>query len=219
MNNKTLYDLMQGDKSLITEANCVLARLWRLTLDELRVRAAVWDSLMIDYKKECEDHLGKKDANNLKGNLPKALAKEEITFKAFCRGITVFKFKRVEFVLYLEKNGVKKTLTMEIPPTYKGDAGRYLKALWIEITNEFPECIDNWSQHIKAYKEKFKAAHGTGADSIGSNLPRTLDEDELTWNTFFQGVLVHDFDKMELELNLHTKASTASYPSILLVLK
>lgn len=205
MSSHPIYQLMQGDLSRVTETNHILARLWMLTLMELDVTEAAWDNLMTNYISKAKEELGTGAATNLKGNLPKGLAKDEITFKRFCQGISVFSFYKMDLALTLTKDGKTKRVSVTIPETFKSDAGKYLKTLWLAINEEFPDCVKNWQEYLSKYKDKYASAYGVNTDCLGSNISRSLDDEDLTWNTFFQGLHIHDFEDIRIDLDLYKK--------------
>lgn len=219
MSQLNIHSLMDGDIARVAEANHALSRLWRLTLWELNVRSPSWDGLMTDYINRAKEPLGKVMATNLKGNLPKGLAKLEITFKRFCQGISVLQFYKVVFRLRLTKGDKKGEVSIVIPETFKSDAGKYLKTLWQELIVVFPHAVGDWPGHLNIYKEKYAQAYGVKTDSLNSNLSSSLEDEELTWNTFYQGLMVHDFDEISIELDLYRRTRKNIANSIILGLK
>ncbi|CAH0447984.1 hypothetical protein SM033_00160 [Vibrio phage vB_VpaM_sm033] len=213
-----IYDLMKEDLQVVISANTVLGRLWRYFLYEMQVRPSNWDILLTNYTAKARAVLGEKEATNLKGNLPKRLACEDITFKNLCRGISVFDFPRVVLRLTLTKDGITKDIEIDIPPTYGEEGGKYLKVLWNTMIKEFPYCVENWKEHVKAYAEYCKKVEGAEVDKV-SNLPRALDADALTWNSFYKGFMIHNFDGAEISLDLYKRSSAKQARSIRLVVK
>lgn len=213
-----IYDLMKEDIRVVLSANTVLGRLWRYFLMELQVRPSNWDNLLTNYIVKARAVLGEKEATNLKGNLPKRLACEDVTFKNVCRGISVFDFPRVVLRMTLTKEGITKDIEIDIPPTYGEEGGKYLKVLWNKMTKEFPYCTENWKEHVEKYEEYCRVVEGAEVDKV-SNLPRALDADALTWNSFYKGFMIHDFDKAEISLDVYKRSSMKEARSIRLVLK
>ncbi len=203
-----LHSLMDSKMSSVTEANCVLARLWRFALYDLNIRPSRWEMLMRNYYDDYAERLGKKQADNIKGNLPKALAHESVTFKAFCRGMTVLNFKSVEFNIYMTREGERKKTGVLIPATYEDVGGQYLKVLWKKILSDWSDVSDPviWAEHMSAYKQRYQKLLNQDPSNLSSNLSRALHSDSIPWNVFYQGLMVVDFDSMELELKV-TRAS------------
>lgn len=214
--NYHIHDLMKEDFQAVASANHVLTRLWRFLLHQLQISPSSWDTLLAMYIAKAKTIKGVKEANNLKGNLPKRLACDELTFKNLCRGLSVFAFPKIVMRLELRKGDVKKDIEILIPPTFDDEGGRYLKVLWNQMTKEFPHCVNDWNNHAKAYAEYCKKIEGLEVDNV-SNLPRALDAELLTWNSFYKGVLIHAFDEITICLDLYKRSSVNEAHSIRLV--
>lgn len=197
-----LHALLTGDVQPILIANCYLAKLWRLFLYELGVKAPIWDILLIQYISECKQHMPEKVANNLKGNIPKRLSEDTIQWKKFCQGLSVFNFEEVEFVLFLTEKDVTKEIGVRIPRIFSEDSGRILKVLWDRICVEYPEKADQWSALFDAHLERFKLTSQDSADWAKSNIKRGLTKKSLTWNAFYKGVVIYGFDSLTIELRV-----------------
>ncbi|UKZ10975.1 hypothetical protein CZP2022_252 [Vibrio phage C-ZP2022] len=216
--NTHIYDLLKEDIQHVVSTNHVLARAWRYLLFQLQVPPSGWDTLLTTYISKARDFKGQKEATNLKGNLPKRLACEEVTFKNLCRGISVFNFHKTMISLDLVKDGVEKTLEIEIPPTFDEKGGRYLKVLWLKMIKEFPHCTENWKEHVDKYRQYCKEVEGLEVDAV-SNLPRSLDAEALTWNSFYKGLLIHDFDGIKFSITVYKRSAPKVPISIQLVIK
>lgn len=203
---ESLYSLMKGDVKMITSTNCVLARLWMKLLPGMNIQPSNWDLYMMDYIAKCEKLTSKKEAQNLKGNLPKRLERDTLTFKVFCRGISIPNFHRMEFNLILTKDGVTKVIGIDIPQTFDDKSGVYLKTLWVMLTKEFDHAVKDWKRYLERYRDALAKVTGTNQDSITGTLPRSLNAEELTWNTFYQGVLIHEFDAIDIELIVYRRS-------------
>lgn len=204
MQHNALHDLMRDDESIVTEANCVLARLWRFALYDLRLRPSTWEMLMKKYYDDFNDQLGKKAADNIKGNLPKGLAHSSVTFKAFCRGVTVLNFKDVQFNVHVQRNGEVKSTGIHIPTTYEDIGGTYLKVLWKQVLADHPEASDpkEWARLMTVYKERYQRDLKQDPSNISSNLSRALQNESIPWNVFYQGLTVLGFETLHVELRL-----------------
>lgn len=214
--NYHIHDLMKEDFQAVASANHVLTRLWRFLLHQLQISPSSWDTLLSLYITKARKIKGKKEANNLKGNLPKRLACDELTFKNLCRGLSVFAFPKVVMRMELRKGDVRKDIEILIPPTYGEEGGKYLKVLWTKLIKEFPHCVNDWKAHVDAYAEYCKKIEGSEVDKV-SNLPRALDNDALTWNSFYKGVMIHAFDEITICLDLYKRTNVNEAHSIRLV--
>lgn len=207
----SIHDLMTGDVDHITSSNCILARLWRLMLVELHVRPEQWEVLLADYIERAKDHLSAKEAHDLKGNVPKALVRDPLAFKSFCRGVSVLNFPNVQLRICTIKGTTEQWSVVNIPQTYTNDGGKYLKLLWQDVTAKWPEVTINWPEYMARYKQKVREDYNSDPSSIGSNLVRTLNDDKITWSVFYDGLMVHAFDSMVVQLVLERRSAPQPY--------
>jgi hypothetical protein len=180
-------------------------------LNELQPAPCQWEVLMADYIERAKIELGLKRAQELKGNLPKALVRDPLAFKSFCRGVSVFNFKAVTFRVCTRKNDKTTWSIINIPQTFADDGGKYLKILWNDLTAKWPEVTLNWPEYMARYKEKLRAYYNTDPSSVPSNLVRTLNEDQLTWRVFYEGMMVHDFDEITVQVHMERRAAAKPY--------
>ncbi|QAX96138.1 hypothetical protein [Vibrio phage vB_VmeM-Yong XC32] len=203
---KEIYKLMENDVSLISNVNCVLSRLWRLSLYNLDVRAPIWEALFQNYIYDLNMAIGKSKATNLKGNIPKDLAKDKMTWERFCQGLSVFNFEDVRFSMELTENGETKRVSINIPIIHEQNPGEILRVLWDLIHKEYPEKIgEDWPKLQKAYERKFKEETGKVPEWLKSNLKRALVRDSMMWNMFYRGLMVCAFDNIKMEVALKPK--------------
>lgn len=198
---KELYKLMENDVSLISDANCVLTRLWRLTLNSIDVRAPIWEALFQNYVYDLHDAIGTSKAGNLKGNIPKDLAKDKITWERFCQGLSVFNFEDVKFSLTLTEGDESKTVAVHIPRILNEEPGEILRLIWDMIDKSFPTKLGkDWKALSKEYEKRFLAENGDVPSWLNGNLKRALVKDKLMWNMFYRGLMVCAFDCVRLEV-------------------
>lgn len=198
-----LHRLMEQDVALISNANCVLARLWRLTLYNLEVRAPIWEALLDNYILTCTSQIGEKKASNLKGNLPKGLAGDEVTWQRFCEGLSVFNFEDVIFTVTTVENGKETESSIHIPVIIKEIPGTLLRLLWDIINKAYPEKAGKqWGSLIDNYIEHCKKRDGQVPTFLKGNLKRALSEDTLMWNMFYRGLAIYAFEKIKIELKV-----------------
>ncbi|AXH70761.1 hypothetical protein [Vibrio phage BONAISHI] len=201
-----LYALMKGDLYQL-QANCMVAKLWRTILYDLNVSPSIWEERLRDYIEKAEGIIGKTEADRLKGNIPKSLINDHVSFQALCRAVTILRFKRVIFTVHTFRGEEHKHNSIVIPETYDGKSGGlYLKTLWVLITQAYPEVTANWSEYVKTYKERVNKEYGGGAVNLGGNITSTLNKDRITWKNFYDGLMIHGFDKIAIEVTLERSA-------------
>lgn len=208
---ETIEDLLLGDTAIIVSSNCVLSRLWRLSLIQLGVTAARWDTMITDYIEKCKSAMEAGKANNLKGNLSKALAKDGLTWRYFCRGVTVYNFDSVKLKLDFEwENGDTTECIVRIPPVFENiadtdaltaDDSRYILGyLWRNIAEKYPKLLDTWQEDFKEYCQNCHEFNNEDIVSLRTNLPRALGDDQMTWATFYRGINIIKPKSLKLTL-------------------
>lgn len=205
-----LHDLMGGNTQHVGNSNCVLTRLWLWILIDSKITPTQWEFLLLKYLDKCQEVNGwsKKQVDNKKGNLPKALASQSLTFKSFCHGVSVLNYKKVVLFLEVTRNNETKPIQIVIPPTYDDHGGRYLKVLWTKLTQQWPEVIENWSTYMEAFKKRYRADYGTDPSGLNSSVTTSLNDDEVTWSTFYQGLMIHQPEKIHVGVRLYRADNT-----------
>lgn len=206
-----LHKLMRQDLSLVLNVNNVLARYWRLLLYDIDIRAPTWETLLIKWQLECVKRLGQAKAEQHKGNIPKRLAGETITWRFFCEGITVLDFEEVVFLIKTTREGKTQEFAIHIPKIYcdKDKCGELLRTLWDMINKGYPELAsEKWSILMKRYSERY-SFHEKTPGWVPGNLKRSLSQDVLTWNTFHKGLQLYAFDQIDMELIVKPKRRRA----------
>lgn len=206
--------LLEDDIRLVLATNDVLTRLWRLTIRKLPITLSIWDGMLLDYIDRCRETMDDKRANNLKGNLGKSLAKDEMSWKYFCRGITIPGFERVRLQVELMFEEGSVTSITTIPPVYgdlvevddKGNrietdtTGFILGYLYKDLYAKCAPLFPNYPKIFREYCEKCHEVKGEDIGSIKSNLPRALAEDKMTWQVFYRGISVYPAKAVKLTL-------------------
>lgn len=196
-----LHQLMKRDASLINDANCVLAHLWRLTLFNLEVDAPLWEALLENYTFNLSREIGEKKAVNRKGNIPKKLAGPQITWERFAQGVSVFNFEEVAFTLVLTEGGVDHNFSVRIPLIYGQDPGEILRLLWDMINKRFPEKSGKgWARLAEDYARKYLEENGEVPGYLKGNNKRALAKPSLMWNMFYRGLRIHGYERIRIEL-------------------
>lgn len=223
---KPLHELMSGDLALISGANCVLARLWRLLLFQLNVRAPIWEILLTNYTADCKDCMGEEKALNLKGNITKKLAKDELSWVRFCQGVSVFGFEETIFKMTLvdgtdQAGFTTKVVQIRLPlvrDDEDGAAGTALRVLWDMTNKAFPDRLDHWTAYMGRYLKRYKKATGGNTKFLKGNITRALCDNQITWATAYRGLIIHDYSKVTMELIVKQKGHS-EYQSVQLELK
>lgn len=202
-----MRSLLVGDKGVIVAAPDALTRLFRLFLYECNLGFHKWERLLEEYCTKCEPQIGRKRAVDRRGNLPKELYVDTITWRAFVRGMTALGFKDVKMTFELTKDDETKTYTIVIPKTY-GDPkpkdpdheGVALRMLWDTLMSDYPEIRDNLNKYIAAYHERNKDFFGSDLSGVKSNILRSLGVNAVTWSNLYRGLMIMDLDTIVISL-------------------
>lgn len=205
-----LHDLMDGDIQHVANVNCVLTRLWRYILLDSKITPNQWEYLLLNYldKSRKENDWSKKQVDNKKGNMAKALVSPSLTFKSFCHGVTVMNYRKVVFFVEMTKGSETRNSCIVIPPTYNDRGGRYLKVLWTKLTQQWPETIENWAEHMNAFKKRYRKDYVSDPSGLNSSITTSLNNDEITWSVFYYGLMVHQPDKLHVGVRLYRSDNT-----------
>lgn len=213
-----------GDATILTSGNEPLTRLWRTSLNKLRVSVAIWDTLLTAYIDKCagafpdsEDEVEKQKyfnkAVNLKSNLSKFLAKDIISWKNFCRGVSVFKMD-TSFKVTLVFDDKEIVAEAKIPPVYDNvetgavnlteDDSRFILAnLYHQFFKADDKLYKDFPKLCAEYCNYCAEVNHEDLKSLKSNLPRALATSKMTWSTFWRGTQILKPNKVKLELKLH----------------
>lgn len=227
-NSNAFYNLLCQDDTLVLQAKTPLARLWRLSLTQLGITRTHWDLKMAEYRRRALKHFvasghskeyASKQAVNLKGNIPKGLVLDNISFNRLCQGYTVLNFPKIIFRMTFYKGDDVITIAHPLPELYENAGNGLLKQYWDELNSHYPEITENWTSHLKDFKKWLAEEEGEEvANDIGGGLTQALKSNEITWKVFYQGIQVHQFDKIKLELLFYHKRNVDDAEVIQLVI-
>lgn len=195
-----ITSILTDDPKVILRATGILSRIWRLTLVDLNMNYVKWRNNVDDYIDRCVKEYPNVDLSNTKGNLGKALARDEVTWDVFCKGTSLLKLKKPTLVLTLTLGDVTNEFSLPVPFTCSEDRGKLLAALWKKIFAAFPEQKEKWEELVMDYSIKQKKLGMNLADSLKSNLTNALKTDSITWVVFTKGIEVLVFDKVVIKL-------------------
>lgn len=200
-----LHALMAGDQELVCATNCILGRIWRIMLFDLNVSADVWETHLVNYIEELGRIITPKKADNLKGNIPKDLANDEVTWKRFMQGFSILNFKHIEFSIKMREGDETKSVTVNLPRVFDDSPGRSLRLIWDMIIKEYPEKYANWTPLSKVYIDKRKEAFGSVPAYLNGSIKRSLSSDGLMWNVFYQALMIFDFDEITISMKIRKR--------------
>ena len=149
-----ITSVLTDDPKTILRATGILSRLWRLTLGELKLDYVKWINNADDYIARCKKEYKDVDLSNTKGNLGKALARDEVTWDVFCKGLSLLKLKNPRLSLLLKHGDIGKTIVIDIPFTCNEDRGVLLSKAWKKVKKEFPDKVEDWDKLIGEYGKK-----------------------------------------------------------------
>lgn len=195
-----ITSVLTDDPKTILRATGILSRLWRLTLGELKLDYVKWINNADDYIARCKKEYKDVDLSNTKGNLGKALARDEVTWDVFCKGLSLLKLKNPRLSLLLKHGDIERTIVIDIPFTCNEDRGVLLSKAWKKVKKEFPDKAEDWDKLIGEYGKKQKQLGMNLADSLKSNLTNTLKTRSIMWAVFVKGIEVLSFDYIEIKL-------------------
>lgn len=201
-NPDTMQGLLSSDDQTLMAANGALSRLWRVTLRQLGMSSLRWERLLTAYWDEDTRRQGRRD-KSMKGNLVKGLVVADMTWRIFCRGLTVLGCKNASITIRITEGDKTTELPINIGPTYREQTGATLAWAWGEILNQWPDRKKDWKKYLAAYADQ-AAEQRRLEESIDfrSSMARTLGSNNLMWNMFFKGLCALDVDLIELELRL-----------------
>lgn len=203
-----MRSLLVGDKGIIVAAPDTLTRLFRLFLYECNLSYYKWERLLEDYCTACRPNIGTKRAIDRRGNLPKELCADTITWRAFSRGMTAMGFDAVELQLDMTHGDITRQHKITVTKSY-GDPkpndplheGVVLRELWDRLMADYPEIRDDLRQYITAYHERNKEFFGGDLSGVKSNILRSLNTVSVTWSNLYRGLMIMDFDKIVITLH------------------
>lgn len=198
--NSPIQDLLKNEIEPILQATSVLSRLWRLTLFDCNINYMRWGSNLDDYVSKCKEIGGKDASSNSKGNLGKALAKDDLSWTVFCKGISILVLKNPKFVVDVALGEKKHSFAIPVPFTAESSRGDLLAKSWKEVKEEFPDQYGKWDKLITAYGDKQRLYGYNMANSLRSNLTATLKKKDIMWTVFSRGLEVMAFDSITFKL-------------------
>lgn len=97
----------------------VLARLYRRILANLNINGGVWNALMFDYLSNPDNRIptNQKDRTSIRGNIIRELARPQMTWKVFFKGLRFIQVVEFDITVGLKlRNG--KRIEVQLP-TYE----------------------------------------------------------------------------------------------------
>ena len=213
-----ITELLNGDTSVLLTANGALSRLWLLMLFELGCKTTRWDKALNDYCHEHSVQSGHVD-KSLKGNIQKRLSNPDMPWQTFAIGISILPFSERILTIKVKDQGKESVTQINIPRVFTQDVRGMVPLLWAEITNEWPDRMENWKPYLDSYCEWLTKQQARRHDpDLKGNLSRTIGADNVTWATLFKGLAIMNVDELEMSLELRheflgTKTITVKLPN------
>lgn len=214
-NPETMQELIEGGVQTILAANGALSRLWRVTFYQLGVSSMRWERLLSQYWDEDTKIQGERD-KSMKGNLVKGLVEADMSWRSFCRGVTVLNYENAKLIIRLKEDDTKTELPINIGKVYRTYPNTALAWAWGEILNQWPERKANWKKYLSDYADWMsKVLQAEDSVDVRSSMARTLGSDKLMWNMFYKGLCALNMDEIELELQLTHPRKKVMIPVVL----
>lgn len=208
MTKNPLHQLMVQNTRLITSANSVLTQLWLLFLFETNPSAPVWDMMLLNYIEKAKTVVDPKIAENWKSNLPKDLAREQLSWNAFCQGLEVLDYHTCKIYIELEKGDKAEEFIIDLEVKYgEYDYSLYLSSVLAQINDAFPELHENFEALWDMYCKKLERVNVKLPPYVKHNLISALERSgKITWNSFYRGLVVYDFDMVRISIEFVTQS-------------
>jgi hypothetical protein len=91
-----------------------LSRLWRILLYETKIRGSDWHTRLNKWQQKMQRKYSDKEAASLKGNITKTLAKNNLSWRTFIRGIQILGYECMDIELTLWKNNKPQKIFLSI---------------------------------------------------------------------------------------------------------
>lgn len=101
-----IFDSEDYGQSVAKDA---LAKFFRGFLCDLGIKPGLWSNLLTRYVLHPSNGVPRDKQQIVRGNLPKALEKEKITWDSFCRGLRVLEADKADVYIVIHR-GNKRTL-------------------------------------------------------------------------------------------------------------
>ena len=219
--------ILAASPETIAEGRGILSRLWRLTLSYVKISYNRWEVLMDNYINVISQDLPPATAQNLKGNLLRALCEQDLTWANIVKGIVILNPDAAYIDFNLEKEGDMASYTVSIPTVKqikdKGDTYNLetitqtvsnLKAVWCDIKENFSK-TKSWNELLDEYSaQEYNKMEMLGENSdkktrssIKSRINKSLNREEISWRSFIIGLSVLGVEKLHIKLKLESLRS------------
>ena len=172
-----LHELAKGHSG---DANGALSKLWRRCLWQLNMTGIQWSRLLDRWRANAIPVLGETAVDTKKGNLLKALASSDMSWKSFIQGLQVLnatgKYKTIRFEIHLvpARRGVTEIIGINVTDV-KADEQKASDLLSAEVI--VPGMVAVPGKHYRAKNFTNNGINGSTFTYIGEE-PKTILDSE-----------------------------------------
>lgn len=193
---------MSGNLEPVLRQTSPLSRLWCLHFYDLNIPLPVYNARIDNHLKRVADTKKEKNISDYKGNLLKALDKDNIPWQRFCQGMGILAPDGYTFSLYCRLGKTKYNKTLKLGHCHDEPMGEYLAEMWKEVKELYPDRYKDWKKLANEYSKKEASAKKKKHTSIASNTKSVLANSSLTWKTFYRAMMILDFDAFSIKVNV-----------------
>ena len=155
-----------------------------------------WHNLINVYLTEQKRLYPKMNINDEKGNLVKALLKNDIPWQRLCQGMTIVSPEGFTFTFTAKLGDIEFEKVITVQPTYKEPRGEIFYDLWNELIVTYEDRFNDWKALCEVAAEKY-----CFGKCKANNLKTSLKSSQVTWRSFYDGLRVMDFDSCTVSLS------------------
>lgn len=192
---------MSGNLDPVLKTTGVLSRLWGLYLYQCNLGLPVFYARLNNHLKRVEESGEEKNISDYKGNLLKALDKDNMPWQRFCQGMGIVSPKgyTISFIYKIDKLIYEKDIVLG--HCHREDMGTILSCVWKEVIETFPTRMDNWKELASEYAKNDPSSKTKKNTSLASNLKNVISKDSVTWRTFYTGMMVLNPDEFIIKVS------------------
>ena len=182
----------------------ILARLFRVILQDLNVSVDRYDALMIRYIQKAHLDKNRLSRADARVGLSKELLKDRMTWKTFIKGldfINVTSFEIGFIVNYAD--GTAGRYTLQVHRDMLLDEGSVLSKVFQMIRADRVSSKEVHAAFVKKYIANFKLTASKAEQSATkASLNKELLKPSISWKTFVKGLAYVDANRFTINLNI-----------------
>lgn len=187
---KRLESIMAGNLDPVLRTTSVLSRLWGLYLYQYNMGLPVFYARLNVYLKRVKDSGEEENISDYKGNLLKALDKDNLSWQRLCQGMSFIAPAGYDFKIHIKIGEVELDKSVSLGYCHKKDMGNHLAEMWTAVKEAFPDRYKDWKKLADHYVKNNTNEPEKKHSSFGSNLKSRLSNSTITWKVFYLGIMV-----------------------------